>query len=728
MGLTAGTFDCPPDGKQAASRAWDVRDSEWDRPTVMYASRPETPTRMVSSHTWARNLAALCTIGLLVQPTAVLGDTNPQCGTSRADTVKLTCEIQLRPHNVGILDWLERGGWCWGVASRPEIPEAMLEELKRRNLRAVVTVMAHPDSRRRQWNDEWKLAVPDIPTVMARYRKLMGTDFAWEAFTEDDSMGVAFSKELLSAQPRTHEAAHALFDRYLTTAMSEIHPHADVETWGRCGYASGAHPLAALGLDCVLVERANDDIEDLQTAIAFGRGAARQYGCQWGVDFSLWWGVIHGCVQNLPASFHKRNFYLSYFAGANVLATEGGDLLVRFPELEPTRLAEALDEFGRFTRRVSPGIPEVPVAVMIPKEHGWITPPYWRTGNESWNYARIPYRPGDASLDGFFGAAFPGATFAMDPFPFGAYAANDPPASPFALSAVTPQYAPLPEQAFTAPPPIPFGRFNTRHEARQTLEAWRIDPAPWRPLGDSRWGGIVDVLTVEASLQVLQQYPVLILLGPIRLDESLRMTLQQYVHSGGTLIAAAGVLGPEDRNWCGVTIEPELRVGRAWRWQDETPVHEPFRHLPASPTPGTEILARTPGNEPLVVRKRLGRGTLHVNLLPWFASGDSAWAKLSLRLADEVIRLVQPVRVDGLPVEWLSTRAPDHRTVVIANHDGQPWRGTVTLRGVPAEFTECRELLTDTVLKSRRRADQRSCIVEVPPYEVRVIRYRQRSP
>jgi len=640
----------------------------------------------------------------------------------------LTCEFQLRPHNVPILDWLQRGGWCWGVASRPEVPDDMLRELKRRSLRAVVTVMAHPESRRRQWSDEWKLAVPDVPTVMTRYRTLMGSDFAWEAFTEDDSMGVAFSKELLSAQPHTHEAAYALFDSYLETAMQEVRQQPGIERWGRCGYASGAHPLAALGLDAVLVERANDDIEDLQTAVAFGRGAARQYGCQWGVDFSLWWGVIHGCVHDLPASFHKRNFYLGYFSGAGILAVEGGDLLVQLPNPGPTLLGQMLDEFGRFTQRVPRGTPDVPVAVMIPKDHGWITPPYWRTGNEAWNYARIPYRPGDASLDGFFKAAFPGATFAMDPFPFGAYATNDPPASPFALSAITPQYAPLPENVFTAPPPIPFGRFPTRNEARQTLVARQTDPSPWRPLGDSRWGNIIDVLTATAPVDVLQHYPILILLGPIALDASLRRILQAYIQSGGTLLAPAGVLGPSDHDWCGVAIEPELRVGRAWHWGTEAPVNEPFRYLPVSGTQGAEVLARTPGGDPLVVRRSFGRGQIYASLLPWFGSGDSAWARLSLRLADEVIRPLQPVLVDGLPVDWLSTRDADHRTVVIANHDGQPWRGTVLLREVPRDFRECRELLTGRAPRSYRTADGRSCVVDVPPYDVRVIRYSRRTP
>ena len=217
-------------------------------------------------------------------------------------------------------------------------------------------------------------------------------------------------------------------------------PYAAVTRWARVGFAPSAHPVAALGVDCVLIEHANDDVEDLQTGIAFARGAARQYGCQSGIDFSLWWGVIYGCVQDLPASYHKRNFYLSYFSGADALPVEGGDLLVHLPEVQATTPGRALDEFERLTRRVSRGRPDVPVALILPEDHGWMTPPYWRASNEAWNYARIPYRPGNRSLDGFFLAAFPGASYAMDPFPLGAFSSDDPPPSPFALSSVSAQY------------------------------------------------------------------------------------------------------------------------------------------------------------------------------------------------------------------------------------------------------------------------------------------------
>ena len=44
--------------------------------------------------------------------------------------------------------------------------------------------------------------------------------------------------------------------------------------WGRAGFGASAHVMAELGLEMILLERANEDIEDLQTGIAFMRGAA----------------------------------------------------------------------------------------------------------------------------------------------------------------------------------------------------------------------------------------------------------------------------------------------------------------------------------------------------------------------------------------------------------------------------------------------------------------------
>lgn len=637
---------------------------------------------------------------------------------------QLIYEMQLSAERLPILDWLSEGGWCTHISSRPESTDAMLEEVQRRGWRAVVTMLAHPGTRARQWS-AWNLPVPDTDEVITRYKRLFGGNFAWEVFTEDDSAGVAFPQTLLREQPKTYAQAKTLFDSYVAEVMQEANRHRDVERWGRPGYASATHALAAQGLDCIMVERANDDVEDLQTGIAFARGAARQFGCKWGIDFSLWWGVISGCVQDLPALYHKRSLYLTYFSGADNVSLEGGDLLYNLEAKKPFALGQTLDEFGRFLRTVGRGEAEAPVAVLLPEGHGWMTPPYWRTTNEAWNYARLPYRQGYRGVDGFFRTAYPGSGYAMDPFPFGRYASDKTPASPFALSCVTPEYAPYPENIFEAEPPLPFGRYADRDAARADVQARHLESSPYRPMGNSRWGDIIDVLTACASKDVLSRYQLVVLLGPVVLDDDLRARLRDYVESGGILLAAAGVLGPADASFCGLCIEPELRAGRAWRWQSEREVYEPFRYCPSKTAAGAdvEVLAQASSGEPLAARNRVGKGYVYTCTTPWFEGADAAIAEHAVRLLDNVMEGVQPVAVDGVPVEWLSQRSADEYTVVLANNGEGEWSGTVTVKSLPQGLNDCRELLMGQSVSFSQEKSQVRCSLTIPPYEVRVLQW-----
>jgi len=256
--------------------------------------------------------------------------------------------------NSPILNWAEEGKWCGRISTVPGIPDDILEDVKKRGWPVTITMWAHPVTRRRQFV-RWNMPVPDVNEVLSRFKRIFGDNFAWEIFTEDDSAGIAYPYQMLRDKPETYEEAKTLFNNYLAEAMDVALPYRGVEQWGRPGYASGAHVFAAQGIDLLLIERANDDIEDLQTAIAFARGASRQYGCKWGIDFSLWWGVINGCVQNLPTLFHKRNFYLTYFSGADNITVEGGDLLYDISSGKPHLLGSALAEFGQFTKKEKRG-------------------------------------------------------------------------------------------------------------------------------------------------------------------------------------------------------------------------------------------------------------------------------------------------------------------------------------------------------------------------------------
>lgn len=643
------------------------------------------------------------------------------------EPLRIVVDLRPAPEFQPIFDWLAQGKWCWGVEVNAGTEESAIRHLRQQGWEVIVSLNAHEPTRRRDaaYKRRGLLEPNEIIGRHIRAADGQADKVIWLALLENDSAGVAFPQELLGARPRTHEQAYRLTKDNLQQALQTTKTFPGVKIWGVCGYASGAHPFAAGGLDCVLIERANDDVEDLQTGIAFCRGAGNQYGCSWGIDLSLWWGPIYGCVQNMPSSYYKRHLYLSYFSGARAFRLEGMDLLWDQTQKKFSPLTTLLDEFGAFCRQYPAGQVEVPVAVMLPPDHGWITPPYWRTQAQAWNYARMPYRMGQKAIDGFFATAFPGSNFAMEPFPFGSYGKDDPPASPFALSCVTPEFAPRAEDVFFTEVPLPFGRFENRNQARETMLAQTMDPAPYRPMGDSRWGDILDVLTTCTPADILQHYKVLILLDQIKLTPELQEKLLNYVKAGGKLVWSAGVVGPQQAALCGLEMTPEFRVGRAWHWGKEDWISEAYHYVPARGlSEKASLLAQAPNGDPLIIRQSLEKGDIYTCLVPWFEGPVEPLAGVAQKLFDTVMAQVQPVVVEGLPVEWVSTLQDGQHTVVLANHDGQPWRGKVTLKSSTKDKLTCTELFSGKKLSVHRKDTGYQVTLDIPAYEVSVIRWQ----
>lgn len=616
------------------------------------------------------------------------------------------------PDDSATLAWLDRGGWCWAVEVFHDASEEQLRALRARGWEVILQLMGHPESRREHFARRGT-PVPEPDEVLARHIRAAGgrqDGVIWLLLVEEDSAGVAFPQVLLREKPETRAEAFALYKTRLEEAMASAPEFPGVRRWARAGYASGLHAMAAAGAEMVLVERTNDDVEDLQTGLAFCRGAAGQYDARWGVDFSQWWGPAYCCPTELPASYFRRNLYLSYFAGAEALMVE---YLGKVPPRGAT-FPQALDEFGRFTRRIAPGSVDTPVAVVIPRDSGWMTPPYWQPARTAWNYARLPYTRGMRGIDGFFGLAFPGSVYAMQPFPFGAYASDDPPASPFALSSIGNDFAPSPEDVYRAEPPLPFGRFESRREAEEAFHAASTDPSPYRPMADTRWGGGIDVFTDRVAIDVLSRYHVAIVLG----ETAGRDHLRRYVEQGGTLVWASGQAAPEDRDFSGVDMTPELHVTRAWAWGGEQPISEHLLHTPARLCPGAAMLAETPDGIPLVVRNGFGAGRVFTCLVPWFEGGHTDLAALAARLFDHVIQGVQPVSLEGLPAAWVSTTGPNEQTVCIANHGPSSWRGAIRLKKGETAWNSCTELTEGFLLPPEPRIE-----AEVPPWGVRVYRW-----
>ena len=645
--------------------------------------------------------------------------------------------VSVSPDDTEVLDWLSRNDLCEWVEVHPGATVEQLRSLRKRGWDVVLQMMAHPESFDRRFINRPGRPAPTPDKTFTQEqevnRHIAGADgdankVIWEFIMEEDSAGVAFPYRMLIEDPQTHGEAHALFEKRLSEAVEAARSSQEkgVRLWGRAGYASSMHAFAKTGAEMNLIERTNDDIEDLSTGIAFARGAARQFGCHWGVDFSQWWGVISGLDMDFGGAYFRRNFYMSYFAGTDLLAIEA----IRTPKHEarknvPSSLGEALEEFSAFRKRVPAGQPDRPVAIMLPRDHGWITPAYWRTQNEAWNYARIGYRPGDRSMDGLFAAFFPGSTFAMQPWPFGAYTKDDPPASPFALSSVDRMYVAKDEHTYRAPPPIPFGRFHDRKEAKRVVREQQVDTSPFRPMADSRWGDIVDVLTDEASPEVLAQYSVLILGGPIKVTGVVQANIEVYVKQGGTLVWAAGMGCPEHGALTGVTMQPEFRVGRAWTDEHGDSKHEAYLYFPATVTDPTrtKVLMSTHNANPLIVRHSVGKGQIYTCLSPWYASERGPLSDFALAMLDRVMAAVQPITIEGIPVEWCSTRSDSTRTIAMANHSGETWQGTVCIKGLSPDLGLCREMRSQRSLTCQIKNGVTRLDLAIPAYDVAVVRW-----
>lgn len=650
--------------------------------------------------------------------------------------------VSVSPDDTDLLDWLDENHLCELVEVHPGATVEQLRALRERGWGVALQMMGHPESFDRRFINRPGRPAPTPDKVFTQQEEVDRhiaaadgdpTQVIWEFIMEEDSAGVAFPYRMLIEDPQSHAEAHALFEKRLNEAAEAARSSREkgVRLWGRAGYAGSMHAFAKTGAVMNLIERTNDDIEDLSTGIAFARGAARQFGCHWGVDFSQWWGVISGLDMDFGGRYFLRNFYMSYFAGADLLAIEA----IRVPQDRgdsdppPPSLGEALEEFSAFRKRVPAGEPARPVAIMLPRDHGWITPAYWRTQNEAWNYARIQYRPGDRSMDGLFSAFFPGSTFVMQPWPFGAYANDDPPASPFALSSVERMYVAEDEHTYRAPPPVSFGRFHDRKEAKRVTREQKTDTSPYRPMADSRWGDIVDVLTDEASLEILNQYEVLILGGPIKVTGTLQKDIEAFVGRGGTLVWAAGMACPEHSQLTGLTMQPEFRVGRAWTDRDGDSKHEPYLYFPAAVTDPvrTEVLIRTHNRAPLVVRHRVGKGKVYTCLSPWYASERAPLSDFALAMLDRVIGAVQPVTIEGLPVQWCTTRSEDARTITIANHSGETWRGTVNVTDLSPDLRVCQEMRSQRILPFSVRDGAAKLDLSIPAYDVAVVRWSRKK-
>jgi hypothetical protein len=299
--------------------------------------------------------------------------------------------------------------------------------------------------------------------------------------------------------PRTRteaaEAVRAYFNRLAADVRAKARPE-ELRLFSSInGHYCYQHYACEWGADLVGSE-VGENINSTQAHIAFTRGAARQYGKPWLMDFSSWygpsmydedprktWGEYSGPDRGHSLSLHRRTYYVAYMAGADVVVAEGGWLnFFRSQSPGPdgtlplSRLGEEGARFYAFTQRYPDrGIPYTPVGLLIDPLHG-IYPGFGE--KLAWN--AFPYSPGDQRLLYLWETFFPDS---LD--------------------------------------------VQVKRNEKGYLVA-------------SPYGDILDVLLNNAPDTILASYPVLLLTGEITEEAPLAERLRKYVRQGGTLLLSEG--------------------------------------------------------------------------------------------------------------------------------------------------------------------------------------------
>jgi hypothetical protein len=451
-----------------------------------------------------------------------------------------------------------------------------------------------------------------------------------------------------------------------------------------------------MGVDLCLLERAIDELGDISTGIAFLRGAARQYDRRWGIDISTWrqsngmatqfnsQGVLLG---GWSPSYLRRHDYIAYMSGAHVLLNEATTYYQQDNQLNP--FGQMTSDFANFalSRHPDVGRPVISTALMIDPNSGF-DPKHWiYTQTDTVWYGDIPYTAGDQMINNFLKLAYP--THWLHGLA---------PGAPFA-------------DASGIPNPAQF----------QTYLAAGGDPRPYEPMGSTRYGDNLDIITADASLDTLWHYRNIVVLGDVVIDDGLHDALATWVSEGGTLVVSASQVTSADQDLLGVTLGTTTRTASQSLWLADQTVYNEGPYSYTAVTPGTAtVLATNNGSDPLITSNPVGIGAVIFVAAPYLqTSAGNALLAAGVRLLDSVATRNSIAQISGPPIEYILNYATGKIIVTLVNNTGQDWNGTLTMVAAGA-VTAVREYISDQDCSSSVVGRQVTIAAHVAPYDVAV--------
>ena len=532
-----------------------------------------------------------------------------------------------------------------------------------------------------------------------------GVAFFWNLLPEWDQSGGPW---VARGRPRytglSRAAADARFLAYYTNSFPGLIDYLRQPASARkyklaavTDHAPSVYRAYELGVELQLLERGIDELGDLSTGIAFLRGAARQYGRDWGIDLSNWRSSIGSATNYSDAgvlqggwssSYLRRNYYAAFAAGARTIQNEAA--IYRYPNGRLNPFGEVTREFAGFALRRHPEVaqPTVSTAILIDHHAGFDPKHGIHNQNNSVWYQDIPYSGGDHMLDNFFRLAFPQH-----------WLHGLAPGAPFADRAGVPNEA----------------RF------RAFLAAGG-DPRPYEPMPSTRWGDNLDVITNRAPARALNHYKVIVLVGDVTLDSRLRADLRDWVNRGGILVLNAAQMVAADEDLVGVALQgPVLRSASSSRWlHSSNSVNETDYDYFSVRATTAEVLAVNEAADALITRHRVGAGEVFLSTPNHLQSkARDQILPIGKELLDSLFLRVSPARVIGPPIEYIVSEAVGKILVTLINNSSADWVGEAVIRR-SGGFTRVMEYTSDQAAAFRSSRREVTITARVPPFEVRV--------
>lgn len=425
-----------------------------------------------------------------------------------------------------------------------------------------------------------------------------------------------------------------------------------------------------------------------QISIAFMRGAAKQYGGYWGLDFSPWGEPTTGftqydkngvLIEGLSESLHLREWLTTFYSGANLALAEASHICA-WTKLGPNQWklsphGECAKQFGRHTLLEHPdrGTPHVPVALMLEHNHGWDPREHC-----VWN-GLVQYSRADQMLDNFFNLAFPGQE---EGFYGSKWMPDGSPQFPWKDEKNLTQALKGPKPP--KPPDCSPGITEDESICLRKMMAEGFDTRPYEHgyQVNSRWGDSFDVVLENCPLEVLCKYKLIILLGAIQLTGELEKKLRRYVEQGGELVVNVRQVSRKNENFLGVRLTGKLKpvcmFYPSWKRMayNEISAIELFSIM-AKEAEVLEKAGTGPEAPATLVRRRLGKGAVYFSGVPYMQNADSMpFAEHSKDFLDWMIS--RHLRVKVRPeIQYLVNTKGTEIIITLINNYKDDWAGDI---------------------------------------------------